>query len=134
MKVLSDPTFRFSLPIGITSDSHHVWVTNQVGDSVTEMDASTGARVAVIAGARYRFDGPDAISSDGVHVWVTSYKNNAVTELDASTGKLGQGDFQAPIRASTTPGLFRQTVHTRGWQIWPANRLPISLHPTEPRR
>ena len=48
-------------------------------NSVTELDAATGALVQVISGPTYGFDfgtdlagEPDAIDSDGTHVWVAN--------------------------------------------------------------
>jgi DNA-binding beta-propeller fold protein YncE len=36
----------------VSSDGTHVWVANYFGDTVTEMDAATGALVRVITGRR----------------------------------------------------------------------------------
>jgi len=49
---------------------------NSGGDSVTELNASTGALVAVISSSSYGFDVPEAVSSDGTHVWVATAKTN----------------------------------------------------------
>ena len=76
----------FEAPEGISSDGTHVWVANEDGDSVTELNAETGALVQVITGARYRFNLPAAVSSDGTHVWVANV--SSVTELNAATGTL----------------------------------------------
>ena len=52
----------------MSSDGTHVWVANFGGNSVTEINASTGAVVRTIAvGSR-----PDGVSSDGTHVWVAN--------------------------------------------------------------
>ena len=49
-----------------------MWVANALGDSVTELDAATGALVQVINGSSYGFNYPVAITSDGTHVWVAN--------------------------------------------------------------
>jgi DNA-binding beta-propeller fold protein YncE len=78
-------------PLGVATDGVHTWVTNELTNSVTELDATTGALVRVIAGASYGFDSPHAVASDGAHVWVvngTSATAGSLTELDAHTGAL----------------------------------------------
>ena len=85
----------FNVPGAVSSDGTHVWVASFSGDSVTELDAATGALVQVITGPAYKFSGPEAISSDGTHVWVVNgyggtTHNGSVTELDAATGALVQ--------------------------------------------
>src|SRR5579875_4187367 len=62
----------FSQPDGISSDGTHVWVTNDFAESVTELDAATGARVHVIIGSSYGLRIPDSLSSDGTHAWVAN--------------------------------------------------------------
>jgi hypothetical protein len=49
------------------------------GDSVTELDAATGALVKMIRGSSYGFDRPVSVSSDGKDVWVANYAGNTVT-------------------------------------------------------
>ena len=75
-------------PVAIASDGTHVWVANDLGDSVTELLASTGALVKVISGPSYKFRTPVAVASDGTHVWVANDSGDSVTELLASTGAL----------------------------------------------
>jgi hypothetical protein len=97
---LKGSSYQFNLPVGVASDGTHVWVANQpcvfnnvykcsnnLGNSVTELRASTGALVKVIKGSSYRFANPNAIASDRTHVRVVN-SNNSVTELLTSTGAL----------------------------------------------
>jgi DNA-binding beta-propeller fold protein YncE len=79
----------FNGPFGVSSDGTHVWVADY-DNSVTELDAATGALVQVITGSNYGFDSPVEVNSDGSHVWITNAGNNSVTELDAATGALVQ--------------------------------------------
>jgi DNA-binding beta-propeller fold protein YncE len=58
-------------------------MANWVGNSVTELNAATGALVKVITGSRYGFDGPEAVSSDGTHVWVANQRDQTVTGFPA---------------------------------------------------
>jgi YVTN family beta-propeller protein len=48
----------FDLPNALSSDGTHVWVANEGNNTVTELDASTGALVQVISGSSYGFDSP----------------------------------------------------------------------------
>ena len=64
-------------------DGTHVWVANYFGDSVTELDATTGGLVRVLSGSSYGFDRPVSVSSDGKDVWVANYAGNTVTGFPA---------------------------------------------------
>ena len=81
--VYSGSRYIFSDPQAITSDGTHIWVANQDGDSVTELNASTGTPVRTISGTSYKFNGPSAITSEGTHVWVTNSGGSSVTEIFA---------------------------------------------------
>ena len=69
----------------IFSDGDHVWVTDETGDSVTELNTS-GDLVRVLRSSRFGFDGPLSISSNRDDAWVLNHLGNSVTELDAATG------------------------------------------------
>jgi YVTN family beta-propeller protein len=96
----------------ISSDGTHVWVANG-NDTVTELDASTGAVVQTIDGV----NGPDGVSSDGTDVWVAnegvnSEGDNTVTEIDASTGAVVQ---------TITVGEAPSGVSSDGTHVWVTN-------------
>ena len=97
-------------PHGVSSDGTHVWVVNGApsSNSVTELDASTGAVVQTIGVG----SGPEAISSDGTHVWVVNEGGNSVTELDASTGAVVQ---------TIGVGNFPDAVSSDGTHVWVTN-------------
>jgi hypothetical protein len=56
-------------------------VANEEGNSVTELNASTGALVRVFSSAAYKFDLPVAMAVAGDDLFVANYKGNSVTEL-----------------------------------------------------
>jgi hypothetical protein len=56
--------------------------------SLTEIDATTGALVRRISGARYDFQAPEGITAAGDDLFVADSGASAVTELDARTGRL----------------------------------------------
>jgi YVTN family beta-propeller protein len=92
----------------ISSDGTHVWVANYQGNSVTEINASTGAIVQTINVG----SSPQSISSDGTHVWVANSGGNSVTELNASTGAIVQ-----TINVGSEPGA----ISSDGTYVWVAN-------------
>jgi hypothetical protein len=78
---------------GIVISGANVWVTNtderQIdGNSVTELNAATGAVVRVLKSAKDQFKGPWGIASGDNHIWVANSGGNSVTELNASDGSL----------------------------------------------
>jgi hypothetical protein len=85
-----------------------VWVGNDDGTgnaacgSVTELDASTGAVVRVLAGGHYSFDMPDAIVGDGTHIWVASL-------YDAMEPCQG-GAPSSVIELSAVGGAWQETI------------------------
>jgi hypothetical protein len=103
-------------PLAVSSDGIHVWVANTGGNSVTELNAPTGALVAVLHASNEKFDGPSAISSDGTDVWVANAAGNSVTELRTSDGSLvrvlsnGRYKFDDP-----------SAISSDGTDVWVAN-------------
>ena len=108
--------YGLMLPDAVSSDGKHVWVVNGTSDSLTELAASSGARVAVIDGSTYHFADPDTVSSGGTHVWVANNAGNSVTELVASTGKLVR-----VISASKFAFNHPSSVSSDGTHVWVAN-------------
>lgn len=101
---------------GIAVAEAHVWVANSAGDSVTELDASTGSLVKVISRPRDEFNAPWAIASDRTHVWVANAGSNSVTELSASNGHLLKV-LSSPIYGFDEPA----GIAVEGGRVWLAN-------------
>lgn len=72
--------------VSIAYADGRLWIAN--GQSVTELNASTGKRIRVLSGEAYHFTGEPAIAVAGTHVFVVNGDGNSVTEIDASTGAL----------------------------------------------
>ena len=77
----------------------NLFVVDNGGNSVTEVDIATGALVRVISAARYRFNNPDTLAVDGQDLFVANQgvplsppdsatHLGSVTELDTVTGAL----------------------------------------------
>jgi DNA-binding beta-propeller fold protein YncE len=47
--VFSGPAYDFDNPSAVTTDGTDVWVTNRLNNTVTELNAATGALVQVIS-------------------------------------------------------------------------------------
>ena len=100
--VFSASRYGFNLPYEIAVDSKHVWVTNGNSNSITELDAGSGAWVRTLSGGRYGFSEPVGIVDDGTHIWVANTTGNSITELSASNGGWlhtlsgGHYNFQGP--------------------------------------
>ena len=107
---------KFGDPQAITSARTHIWVANQDGDSVTELNASDGTLAGIISGTRYKFNGPSAITSEGTHVWVADRRGDSVTELNASNGTL-ERTISVGSYTTQTPGA----IASDGRHIWVAN-------------
>ena len=72
--------------VSIAYADGRLWIAN--GQSVTELNASTGKPIRVLSGEAYHFTGEPAIAVAGTHVFVVNGDGNSVTEIDASTGVL----------------------------------------------
>jgi hypothetical protein len=71
-------------PVALAVSGSDLFVANADGNSVTELNASTGARVRVISAAAYGFNGPDALAVSGSDLFVANADGNSVTELPIS--------------------------------------------------
>ena len=58
-----------------------LWVANSLGNSVTEINAGTGALIRVLSGREYHFKDPTGIAASGRTAWVTNMGGNSVTRL-----------------------------------------------------
>ena len=76
---------EFDSPSGLVAAGGHLWVTNQVGDSVTEIDPASGAWVWTFGGAGFGFDQPTAITASGSDLFVAN-AGGFVTEMSAVSG------------------------------------------------
>jgi hypothetical protein len=101
---------HFDAPDSAAVVGAHLFVTNGGSNSVTEVNASNGAYVATISGARFDFDAPAAIVAVGTELFVANSAGNSVTEFRASShkhiltiGGLSDG-LSDPIALATSAG------------------------------
>ncbi|MGA7836145.1 MAG: hypothetical protein WCA31_13150, partial [Acidimicrobiales bacterium] len=94
---------EFDAPSGLAFGSGHLWVTNQAGDSVTEINPASGAWVASFGRAQgYLFNSPTGITRSGANLFVAN-AGGSVVEMAASNGALvrvikgGSFHFNDPV-------------------------------------
>jgi sugar lactone lactonase YvrE len=79
---------EFDSPSGLAVAAGHLWVTNEAGNSVSEIDPSNGAWTATFTRARgYRFNRPTAITPAGADLFIANAAGT-VLEMRATTGAL----------------------------------------------
>ncbi len=101
-----------SNPLGVAFDGANIWVANYLSNTVTKLQASTGA----VLGTYSVGVGPQpfGIAFDGANIWVTNFGGNTVTKLLASTGAPAPG---SPFTVGTNP----VGVAFDGTNIWVSN-------------
>jgi DNA-binding beta-propeller fold protein YncE len=80
--------YGLDAPIAASIVGPDLFVANQLGNSVTEVNASSGAHVATIAGRSFGLHQPKAIISDGPALFVANGVGNTVTEIDPANRTL----------------------------------------------
>ena len=86
---------HFAEPIAIAFDGAHVWVANVFGNSVTEIDTTSGSVLRVIDARADDFVTPIALAVSDSHVWIVNEGvrgdrrgTGSITELNANSGAL----------------------------------------------
>jgi DNA-binding beta-propeller fold protein YncE len=84
--------YGFDSPTAAVAVAGRLFVASSGNNSVTELNAATGACVRRIGGAKYGFDDPTAIAADGAQLFIANGKGaggkGSLTELRAATGSL----------------------------------------------
>ncbi len=78
-------TAEFDVPSGLAFGGGHLWVSNQAGNSLTEIDPSTGAWMGTFRAGRYGFNHPTAITSVGPDLFVAN-GSGSLSEVRAGNG------------------------------------------------
>jgi hypothetical protein len=78
---------EFDVPSGLAFGAGHLWVTNEDGNSVSEINPANGAWMASLTSGPYGIDHPMAIASNGADIFVAN-SIGSVSEIQASTRKL----------------------------------------------
>jgi hypothetical protein len=132
---------HFDGPVAMAVSGGNVWVVNEVGNSITEFNASTGSQVRVINAIADAFHHPDGIAVQGSHVWVSNgneqlgmgggnydaARYSSVTELNATNGSL--------VRVVDARGdgfLEPGPIAVSGSHVWVLNQNASSFSPSTP--
>jgi len=122
-----DPIYNFFSPFFSTFDGRNIWVSNQVNDTVTALDAITGAFFTNVGGVPYNFSSPEGMAFDGVHIWVVNIGNDTVTALNASDGSFFMSLSGAPYNFFSPEGIVFDGTHL--WVSNPGNDTVTGFFP-----
>ena len=120
-------SYGFNGPFGVAFDGSHIWVTNQGGNSVTEINASDGdLRADALRRPPTASTCRSGVAFDGSDIWVTNQGGNSVTEINASNGSFvrtlsgGSYGFSEP-RGVAFDGSHIWVVNTAGDSVTEIN-------------
>jgi hypothetical protein len=123
---LSDSSYGFDQPTGIAAHLGNLWVTNEAGQSLTELSASTGALIQVITSDDYYLPTPGPITYGDGYFFAASPPGSSpmITQITASTASVnwmmcntnGPYDFNNP-----------QSLVVAGADLWVVNEGGTSL-------
>jgi outer membrane protein assembly factor BamB len=82
-RIQASAGYGLAAPDSAAVSGGDLFVANGAGNSLTEVDASSGAHLATIKGPRFGFDRPTAVVSVGGDLFVANGAGNSVTELAA---------------------------------------------------
>lgn len=116
--VISTPTpvaqasagYNLDAPTAVALVGDDLFVANQAGNSVSVLNASSGASVATISGGSFAFDRPTAIIAMGQDLFVANGAGNSLTEIDGQHRSLvrtisgSQFKFSDPIALAAQGG------------------------------
>jgi len=102
------------LPSGVAFDGSNIWVANYGSDTITELQASTGALLGTFSVG----DQPFGVAFDGANIWVGNYKDSTVSKLQAATGA---------VLGTYTVGTGPEGIAFDGSNIWVADYLSDSV-------
>ncbi len=101
-------------PQGVTFDGTNIWVANSMSNTVTKLQAATGA----VLGTYPVGSSPFAMASDGLNIWVVNQDDNTVTKLKAIDGT---------VLGTYPVGNYPWGIAFDGTNIWVANDYDNSV-------
>ncbi len=100
---------EFDYPVGLAFSGGKLWVANEMGNSVSEINPADGTWLASLTSGPYGIEHPTSIASYGSDVFVAN-SVGSVSEISASTRKLvrivfgKQYRFKNPVAITETGG------------------------------
>jgi len=137
VKVLGGPRYHFIHTAGMVSVRDDIWTANGGGKgTLTEISASTGRVLRVVAAGKGRLSTPVAITTDGTYLWVGNRAGNHLSELSAASGRfvrtlrIRDASLDAVTSISVCqssrvggPDGLADLGHWRQLEDWPAGAL-----------
>jgi serine/threonine-protein kinase len=125
-RVLAGENYGFTDPTDIAADGNRIWIVNNKGNSVTELNASDGSWIRTLSGGTYDFNDPYGIAADGNRIWIANNNGDSVTELNASDGSWVRTlsgaayDFKGPTGIAAD-GTHVWVTNSRGGSVTELN-------------
>jgi hypothetical protein len=100
---------EFDYPTGLVFAGGNLWVANEHGNSVSEINPSTGAWMASLTSGPYGLDAPTAIAASGPDIFVAN-SVKSISEINANTRKLvriifgSEYHFSKPVAITVAGG------------------------------
>jgi len=80
-------SLQLNSPTGIAASGGALYVSNGASNSVTEVNASDGTRLATISARRFGLNGPTAVLAVGSDIFVANGAGNSVTEIKVGNNR-----------------------------------------------
>jgi hypothetical protein len=90
---------EFDYPSGLAFAGGELWVANEHGNSVSEINPANGAWIASLTSGPYGIDAPTAIAANGPDVFVAN-SVKSISEINANTRQLVRIVFGSEYRFS----------------------------------
>jgi outer membrane protein assembly factor BamB len=102
--------YDLDAPVSATVVGPDLYIVNELGDSVSVVNASSGVHVATIKGVAFGFDRPTAIVAAGLDLFIANGAGDSITEIDVLNRSLvriisgAPFQFSDPIALATSQG------------------------------
>jgi hypothetical protein len=100
---------EFDYPSGLVFAGGHLWVANEHGNSVSEINPANGAWMASLTSGPYGIDAPTAITANGPDIFVAN-SVKSISEINATTRQLvrivfgSEYHFSRPVAITVAGG------------------------------
>ena len=100
---------EFDYPTGLAFAGGHLWVANEHGNSVSEINPANGAWMASLTSGPYGIDAPTAIAASGPDIFVAN-SVKSISEINANTRQLvriifgSEYHFSRPVAITVAGG------------------------------
>ena len=102
---------EFDYPVGLAFSGGKLWVANEMGNSVSEINPSDGTWLASLTSGPYGIEHPTSIASFGSDVFVAN-SVGSVSEISAPTRKLVRIVLVSSTASRIQSRLLRRAVES----------------------